>query len=396
MSLTERKIKYLEPGKSRQIIWDNGGFGVQVTPDGEKSFVLEYRFSEMTKLITLGTYPAMNLETARQQALKAMEMVMKGKDPEEKGVPAPKKIVPEAPASNTPTFDNLKEKASEKLDQFKGRASEQFDKIKASGTLDKLKERATAKLDEIKHRVEKKVPHHPNEIPSPAGKVILLDKKARVAQEKPKPPEKVAKAPKKKEEPASLKDTLGHTLNKNELKTLWSGLENSDMPPVNQLALKLMMVTAQRYQEVLPARWADIDLVSKWWNIPADFTKNGKKHKVPLTNLAVDLLRKIKELSGMAGVLFPVPGGATPIDSKSLSEGLLRAQVRFGLKLFTLQDLQNSMVSQMLENGITEATLYKLLNEDEPTVFGQEGGKVKDSDLRKALEKVERQLPKNY
>jgi len=117
------------------------------------------------------------------------------------------------------------------------------------------------------------------------------------------------------------------------------------MPPVNQLALKLMMVTAQRYQEVLPARWADIDLVSKWWTIPADFTKNGKKHKVPLTNLAVDLLRKIKELSGMAGVLFSVPGGATPIDSKSLSEGLLRTQVRFGLKLFTLQDLQNSMVS---------------------------------------------------
>jgi integrase len=396
MSLTECKIKYLEPGKSRQIIWDNGGFGVQVTSEGEKSFVLEYRFSEMTKLITLGTYPAMNLETARQQALKAMGMVMKGKDPEEKGVPAPKKIVPEASASNTPTFDNLKEKASEKLGQFKGKASEQFDKIKASGTLDKLKERATAKLDEIKHRVEKKVPHHPNEIPSPAGKVILLDKKARVAQEKSKHSEKVAKAPEKKEEPASLKDTLGQTLNKNELKTLWSGLENSDMPPVNQLALKLMMVTAQRYQEVLPARWADIDLVSKWWNIPADFTKNGKKHKVPLTNLVVDLLRKIKELSGMAGVLFPVPGGATPIDSKSLSEGLLRTQVRFGLKLFTLQDLQNSMVSQMLENGITEATLYKLLNEDEPTVFGQEGGKVKDSDLRKALEKVEKQLPKSY
>lgn len=396
MSLTERKIKYLEPGKSRQIIWDNGGFGVQVTPEGEKSFVLEYRFSEMTKLITLGIYPAMDLETARQQALKAMEMVMKGKDPEEKGVSAPKKIVPEASASNTPTFDNLKEKASEKLGQFKGKATEQIDKIKASGTLDKLKERATAKLDEIKHRVEKKVPHHSNETAAPAAKVILLDKKARVAGEKSKPLKKEAKTPEKKAEPASLKDTLGHTLNKNELKTLWSGLENSDMPPTNQLALKFMMVTAQRYQEVLPARWADIDLVSKWWNIPADFTKNGKKHKVPLTNLAVDLLRKIKELSGMAGVLFPVPGGATPIESKSLSEGLLRAQVRFGLKLFTLQDLQNSMVSQMLENGITEATLYKLLNENEPTVFGQEGGKVKDSDLRKALEKVEKQLPKSY
>ena len=409
MSLTERKIKYLEPGKGRQIIWDNGGFGVQVTPEGEKSFVLEYRFSEMTKMITLGTYPKMSLDTARQQALKAMEMVMKGNDPEEKGLPDPEPSKIDISASQTPTLDNFKDKASEKLDQFKGKASEQLDKIKASSTLDKFKEKASAKLDEIKQRVEKKVPH-PHVEAKPAAKVILLDKKARVAQEKEnakkqkteapisktKTEKKAVKASAKKEEPVSLKDTFGYTLNKNELKTLWSGLENSDMPPVNQLALKLMIVTAQRYQEVLPARWADFDLVSKWWTIPGDFTKNGKKHKVPLTNLAADLLRKVKEVSGMAGVLFPVPGGVTPIDSKSLSEGLLRAQVRFGLKLFTLQDLQDSVVCQMLDNGVPEPTLYKLLNEDEPTVFRQEGGKVKDSDLRKALEKVEKLLPKSY
>ena len=395
MSLTERKIKYLEPGKSRQIIWDNGGFGVQITPEGEKSFVLEYRFSEMTKLITLGIYPTMSLDMAREQALKAMEMVMKGKDPEEKGIPAPPKSKADVPANQTPTLNQIKEKATEKLDQFKGKATEQLDKIKASGTLDKFKERATAKLDEIKHRVEKKG-MHPQAKPSPKGKVIQLDKKARVSQEKAKSEKKVVQAPAKKKEPTSLKDTFGDTLNKNELKTLWSGLENSDMPPVNQLALKLMILTGQRYQEVLPARWADFDLVSKWWNIPADFTKNGKKHKVPISNMASDLLRKIKELSGMSGVLFPVPGGATPIESKALSEGLLRAQVRFGLKLFTLQDLQDSVVSLMLENGVPEPTLYKLLNEDEPTVFGKEGGKVKDSDMRKALEKLERQLPKSY
>ena len=395
MSLTERKIKYLEPGKGRQIIWDNGGFGVQVTPEGEKSFVLEYRFSEMTKLITLGIYPAMSLDTARQQALKAMEMVMKGKDPEEKGIPIPKKSNADVPASQTPTLNQIKEKASEKLGQFKGKASEQLNKIKVSGTLDKFKEKATAKLDEIKQRVEKKG-MHPQVKPNPPGKVILLDKKARVSKEKSKSSEKTAGASSKKTEPVTLKDTFGDTLNKNELKTLWSGLENSDMLPANQLALKLMIVTAQRYQEVLPARWADFDLVSKWWTIPGDFTKNGKKHKVPLTNMASDLLRKIKELSGMSGVLFPVPGGATPIESKTLSEGLLRAQVRFGLKLFTLQDLQDSVVCQMLDNGIPEAALYKLLNEDEPTVFGKEGGKVKDSDLRKALEKLEKQLPKSY
>ena len=98
----------------------------------------------------------------------------------------------------------------------------------------------------------------------------------------------------------------------------------------------------------------------------------------------------------MSGVLFPVPNGVTPIDSKALAEGLLRAQVRFGLKPFSLQDLQNSVINQMLENGIPEATLYGLLNQEAPVEFVKEVEKVKDSDMRKALEKVERQLPKNY
>ncbi len=395
MSLTERKIKYLEPGKSRQIVWDNGGFGVQVTPEGEKSFVLEYRFNEMTKLIALGIYPDMSLDTARRQAVMAMAMVMQGKDPE-KGLPAPEKSKADVPVSQTPTFDKIREKTSEKLDQIKGKASEQIEKIKASDTLSQFKEKAAAKLDEIKQRVEKKVTH-PHVQPKPAeNKIIPLDKNARAQQEKSKSPEKKATVPEKKAEPPSLKDTFGRILDKNELKTLWSGLENSDMLPTNQLAIKLLIITAQRYEEIVPSRWADFDLVSKWWTIPENFTKNGKKHKVPLTNLATELLRKIKELSGMSGVLFPAPGGVTSIDSKALAEGLQRAQVRFGLKPFTLKDLQNSAVCQMLDNGIPEATVYKLLNEDEPTEFGKEAKKVKDSDLRKAFDKLERQLPKSY
>lgn len=98
----------------------------------------------------------------------------------------------------------------------------------------------------------------------------------------------------------------------------------------------------------------------------------------------------------MSGVLFPVPGGVTPIDSKTLADGLQRAQVRFGLKPFTVQNLQDSAVCQMLDNGIPDHILYALLNEDEPSKFGQEGKKVTDSDLRKALDKLERQLPKSY
>ncbi|MDH5762411.1 MAG: integrase family protein [Nitrospinota bacterium] len=407
MSLTERKIKYLEAGKSRQIVWDNGGFGVQIAPDGVKSFIFEYRFNEMTKLIVLGTYPAMDLETGRRQAVEAFKMIMKGADPEEKGLPAPQGgAVPANPEITKQTLGQFKEKASETLGQVKGKASETLDHIKSSETLGRFKGMASQKLEQIKQRVEKKVKQAQPKTPPVANNVIPLEKKIQPDVDKavpstppPPPPLAPPKEPEvavEEQKPASLKDKFGRVLNKGELKTLWSALGNSDMPPANQLAVKLLIITAQRTEEVIQARWSDVDLVSKWWTIPGEFTLNGKKHKVPLTNLALDLLRKIKEQSGMAGVLFPSPGRVTPIEVKSLEEDLRRAQVRFGLKPFTCGDLQNSAVGQMLDNDIPESTLYKLLNQDMPAELEKDAVKVTDSDLRKALEKLERQLPKAY
>ena len=387
--LTDRKIKYLEPGKSRQIVWDNGGFGIQIAPDGEKSFILEYRFNEMTKQIPLGIYPEVSLETAKRQAIKAFGMIIQGVDPEEKGLPEPGDSKVGSSAPQKQAMDQIKEMASSALGQFKEKASETLDEIKTSETLGKLKERAAAKLDQIKQRVEKKVnPSHVKPKP-PENKVVPIKKKEEPSAPEAPPPERKRKTP-------SLKDGFGRILDKGELKTLWLGLANSDMPPSHQLAMKLLMLTSQRYQEVGQARWADFDMVSKWWTIPGEFTPNGKKHKVPLSNLALEILRKVKELAGMAGVLFPVPGSVTPMDPKTLAEDLQKAQLRFGLKPFTLEDLQNSMVCQMIDNGIEERILYQLLNQEPPEELPDSGKKITDRDLRASVEKLEKQLPKTY
>ncbi|MCH7650966.1 MAG: integrase arm-type DNA-binding domain-containing protein [Nitrospinae bacterium] len=430
MIITERKIKYLEAGKSRQIVWDNGGFGIQVAPDGEKSFVLEYRFNEMTKMITLGIYPEMSLETAKQQAVKAFEMIIQGVDPEEKGLPAPGESQAKPSTSQRQTLDQIREKATQQLGKLKEKASETLADIKTSETFGKIKEKASetladiktsetfgkikekasetladiktsetlgkikgkaaAKLGEIRERIEKKVKQAGRK-PSPEEVVQQAEKKVIPIKREAEPP-----APEKDDKPLALKAQFGRILDRSELKTLWSGLANSDMPPAHQLSVKLLMVTAQRYEEVEPSRWADFDMVSKWWTIPGDFTRNGKKHRVPLTNLALDLLRKIKELSGMSGVLFPVPDSVTPTDPKTLASDLQKAQLRFGLKPFTIEDLQNSVVCQMIDNGIEERILYPLLNQDPPEGLPDSDKKITDRDLRSALEKLEKQLPKSY
>lgn len=407
MSLTERKIKYLEAGKSRQIVWDNGGFGIQIAPDGEKSFIMEYRYNEMTKMITLGVYPQMNLETAKRQAIKAYEMILQGVDPEEKGIPAPSAAAA-APDTGMQSLDQIKEKASTAFEDLTDKA---LGKIKSSETLDRFKGLASKKLDQIKERVEKKVKQAQGNKPQPGGnKVIPLENKvppkapppppspppSPVVKKVPSPASQDKRPKKQKAKPPSIKDAFGRILDKNELKTLWSGLHNSDVSPQNQLAIKLLMVTAQNPADVVASKGADFDLISKSWEVQGQLTPSGKKHRVPLTNLAQDILRKIKEISGMSGVLFPIAGGVSAINVGKLEDDLRRAQLRFGLKPFNLEDLWNSTVVQMLDNGIEEAVLYELINRKAPAGTSVPKSKVTDRDLRDALEKLERQLPKAY
>ena len=81
---------------------------------------------------------------------------------------------------------------------------------------------------------------------------------------------------------------------------------------------------------------------------------------------------------------------------KTLVSDLQKAKLRFGLKPFTIEDLQNSVACQMIDNGIDERILYQLLNQEPPEGLPDSDKKTTDRDLRKALEKLEKQLPKSY
>ena len=68
-------------------------------------------------------------------------------------------------------------------------------------------------------------------------------------------------------------------------------------------ALELVTLTATRTQEVLGARWDEIDISGKLWTIPAERMKVGKEHRVPLSPRACELLASIPR--GTDGRVFP-------------------------------------------------------------------------------------------
>ena len=72
-----------------------------------------------------------------------------------------------------------------------------------------------------------------------------------------------------------------------------------------RLAMKLMAFTFVRTGELIGARWAEFNLETAEWRIPAERMKMRTPHIVPLAPQAVEVLQALQTLSGGRTLLFP-------------------------------------------------------------------------------------------
>ena len=63
-----------------------------------------------------------------------------------------------------------------------------------------------------------------------------------------------------------------------------------------RLALEFLVLTAAHSGEVRGARWSEFDLEEKTWSIPSERMKAGEAHRIPLSDRAVEILRRTSEL----------------------------------------------------------------------------------------------------
>jgi len=92
-------------------------------------------------------------------------------------------------------------------------------------------------------------------------------------------------------------------------------------------ALLFAILTAARTNEVVGARWSEVDLKNKTWTVPPERMKAGKEHKVPLSDAAVALLRGLYRDSDGDGFLFVGLRAGASINAKALHRLLARMQV---------------------------------------------------------------------
>lgn len=200
------------------------------------------------------------------------------------------------------------------------------------------------------------------------------------------------------------------TLSESEIKDFWNNLEQCAMSDEIRRALKLILVTAQRPGEVIGLRAEEID--GRWWIIPAERAKNGKTHRVYLTDLALEL---IGDTEGK-GYIFPARGARKEqaMAPQALIVALARSRSwavtdrkgeplygkdgkpatenRLEVEHFTPHDLRRTAATFMAQGREMDEVIDAVLNHSKRGVIRVYNQYRYDREKQQALENWERKL----
>ncbi len=119
-------------------------------------------------------------------------------------------------------------------------------------------------------------------------------------------------------------------------------------------AVRLLLVTGQRVNEVCQAIWSEFDLQAGVWTIPAARSKGKRDHLVPLGPLTVELLKELHEVYP-GPWLFParnVPGATQPWGSTALGHACRACWQRLDMPPWEGRDLRRTWKTLAGESGL--------------------------------------------
>jgi integrase len=399
MKFTNTSIKALRFKSERYEQWeDNGkGFGVRVSPSGRKSWIFMYRYEGRARRMTLGVYPKVTLADAHSAHADARKSLEKGNDPGSILTVANKEAI------QAPTMSQLVDEYIEKWAKPRKRTWKEDARILNKDVIPQLGRR---KSRDIKPReiilVIDKIVERGSPI-SAARTLRILKKMFSFAVSRGI----LDASPCVAIEPPAKEGNRERVLSEEEIKKFWFGLDDALMAEGTRIILKLLLVTAQRKGEVTKSEWSEIDFNTGWWTIPSSKAKNKRTHRVPLTGIAIDLLREAKELAKDSKWVFPSVKNQS-ITPRSISRAIRNNSKKkpkdhpkhkppygdfFKFEHFTPHDLRRTAATKMASLRITEHDVSKVLNQTIQTVTNKHYNHYSyDKEKQQALNKWSRKL----
>ncbi len=284
---------------------DGGNLYLDVAPSGSKSWTFMWMREGRQREMGLGSYPAIGLAAARDRAAEARAILASGGDPIQARDAA--SDINEDPA-NSMTFAEAAERyiASKEAEWRNAKHRYQWEQTLGDSYCKKLRQMPIADITF----------HDVLEVLEP----VWRDKQETASRLRGRMERVFAYARvqgwRTGDNPALWHGLLKEVLPKRQ--KLQRGhlpaMAYKDVPAFVQRvraaeamaarALEFAILTAARSNEVLGARWDEVDFAANTWTIPAGRTKTAEPHTVPLSGRAVELLKQLR--AGRTGdFIFP-------------------------------------------------------------------------------------------
>ena len=346
-TLTKRIVDRLAVDDKDALFWDRElpGFGLRVYPSGAKVYVVQTRCAGRSKRVTVGRHGDVSPDQARKEAARIIARIKAGEAP-----------IPLAPKAH-PTMVELAERYQREHVAMRCRPATvaHYGIMLAKHIVPALGELKVAEV-ERKHILA--FQYELREKPTVANRALdMLIKMFNLAEAwELRPP---GKNPCRFVRRYKVQPQHERFLTPEELHRLGCAL---DAAPAERLAsrhgaaaIRLLVLTGCRRNEILGLRWEDVDFEAG--ELRLRDTKTGAR-VVPLTPPAAEVLEDLPRVPGNPWV---IPGKKRGTHQRNINDSWDRIRRRAGLAGVRLHDLRHSFASRALAMGESLSMIAKLL-----------------------------------
>ena len=369
--------------------WDNQlpGFGLRISETGRKTWVVMYRVRGKLVRETLGTAAMIpNVAEARSRARESLQKVQAGINPVEE-----KKQFKQAAKS---VAERIPKSIGEAVDLFLSRYAERNTKLSTYSETKRVLEHDVKRvwgsqvINEISRRdvialldniVDRGAAVQANRTFAVLRRFFNWTVEREII---PSSPLAGLRAP-------TAEAARDRALTDHEIHLFWVGCDRLGWPfgPM----FKLLLLTAQRRDEVGGAEWSEINLHEHVWTIPRERAKNDRTHEVHLSELAVDIVNHLPKISrpraGTEGSAYLfTTNGERPVSGFSRAKNrldrlmldMLRAELeetgrnanKAEVGGWILHDLRRTAATGMAKLNIAPHVVDRILNHVSGTIRG--------------------------
>jgi integrase len=158
---------------------------------------------------------------------------------------------------------------------------------------------------------------------------------------------------------ASRETPRARTLSDDEIRLLWAATAPGAprIETSTRLALRFLLLTGARATEVCGASWDEINTVAAEWVVPAARTKNGRGHRIPLSQPATEIVQEAAALR-QGDWLLPAARG----EGHLTTWGVLEAVQRILGGGVVVHDIRRSVATGLQRLGVRLEVNESLLN----------------------------------